>query len=135
GEPIAVPPQPTTGERGVARAQTVGRDLAPVLRSAVPGEPPPARLTVVASDAVAHVHLRRAEAPWDERDVPVNQQVDVAPGVWDVMVRLGDETISATRVVLNKGERRTVQAVAQITPATATLLPSATAPIAAAAGG
>jgi hypothetical protein len=38
------------------------------------------------------------------------------------MVTLGDETISAVRIVLHRGEHRTVKAVAQITPATAALL-------------
>jgi hypothetical protein len=111
----------TTGERGIARAETSSQQINRAF-----GAPPglsPAVLIVAAADVVARVRLRRAEAPWDEIEEAPNTPVQLKPGPWDVMVMVGDEMISATRVVLYQGERRTVQAVAQITPATAALLP------------
>jgi uncharacterized caspase-like protein len=115
--------EPVTGERGIAPAQSVVRDEPARLTRGIRSVVAKATLHVVAADAVARIHLRRAEAPWEELDKEANTAIDLEPGVWDVMVKLGDETISATRVVLDRGEERTVQAVAQITPATAALLP------------
>lgn len=113
------PAQPTTGERGIARAVTVTQQAGFVHRFMDQR----ATLTVVATDAGARVRLQRAESPWDELEEQPNTPISLESGVWNVMVVLGDQTISATRVVLSAGEKRTTRAVAQITPATAALLP------------
>lgn len=119
------PSQPTTGERGIAQAVTVAQGSLKVafitpLESKTEGL---ATLTVVATDPGARVRLQRAEPPWEEREEAPNTRIFVEPGVWNVMVVLGDQTISATQVVLSDREDRRVRAVAQITPATAAMLP------------
>lgn len=116
------PLQPTTGERGIAQALTVTRGPSEGLFGPVEK----ATLIVTATDPGARVHLQRAEPPWEELDDAPNTKISVDPGVWNVTVLLGDQIISATRVVLSQAEVRTVRAVAQITPATAALLPRTT---------
>jgi hypothetical protein len=125
----AAAPAVTTGERGIARAE-IARSAAPArrpLRRSGGGTgvaPTTATLRVEASDIQAHVRLRLSRHPFTliERAQP-NMDLTVAPGAWDVQVMLGDEVISAARVLLAGGERGVVTAVAQITPALASLLP------------
>jgi hypothetical protein len=116
-----MPLPPTTNERGIGSANTIKQEAAPSSRGLLYMSP--AVLTVLAADALARARVRRAEAPWDEYDRKVNTPIKLDAGTWDVMISLGDEVISATRIILNQGELRTVQAVAQITPATAAILP------------
>ena len=112
----------TTGERGIARAETEEVCSGGPVR----GQPgaPSATLHVKTADALARLRLRRAEYPWTivENQSP-NVDFAIDDGVWDLEVLLGDQTIGATRMVLTDGERRVVSAVAQITPATAAVLP------------
>lgn len=113
-------PAVTTGERGIARAK-IARNAAPAGAVVAPTT---ATLRVEASDLQAHVRLRLSQHPFTliKRAQP-NQNLTVAPGAWDVQVMLGDEVISAARVLLAAGECGVVTAVAQITPALASLLP------------
>jgi hypothetical protein len=82
-----------------------------------------ATLRVRSADSAARVRLRRAQAPWDEREATTDVAISIESGVWDVKVGFGDYTSSATRVVLGPGEMREIEAMAQITPTTAALLP------------
>lgn len=112
---------PTTGERGIARAQTVEQSVAPPTLGFAPSVSK-ATLIVRAADPEAHVRLARAEPPWTELVERPNRSLRIDPGVWDAMIVIGDEIIGATRVLLRNGETREVAAPPQITPATASIL-------------
>jgi hypothetical protein len=106
---------PTTTELGIAPLETRHRSGGPLTGVA--------RLTVGARDPGLTVHLIRIAAPWEQVHAAPNEPLGVAPGPWEVLLRLGPDTVAATRIVLGDGEERTVAAVAQITPVTAALLP------------
>lgn len=109
----------TTDDRGITELVTSVRRED---RAATAGKMTCVR--VQADDSAACVFLRRAEHPWTVRErEPTNTDIEVEPGTWDVQTRIGDELISATRVVLAPGQTRVVTAVAQISPAVASLLP------------
>lgn len=123
GTATAPEPQPyrvTTDLHGVTGLVTASRSAR---SQGTPGAAA-ARLRVEVADSAAGVRLRRAEHPWTVREhEPANQALELEPGIWDVQTLLGDEVISATRVVLTAGQERVVSSVAQITPSLATLLP------------
>lgn len=130
---MTAPPQaatPTTDSSGRTRAVTIGRQagleaVAPGRRRRTRGgESPPAVASILvrSADEAATVTLTRVDGPWQERVGTANAEIGVEPGAWDIRVWLGAEVTSAARVVVAAGERREVEATAQLTPALASLL-------------
>lgn len=121
-------PQPTTGDAGIAPLVETERRVEGPLR----GPHSLSRLArlVVSAEPAMRIRLRRAEHPWTIVDTVPNEEVEIEAGPWDVVVHIGDVGFAADRVLVAKGERRVLTAVAQITPATAALLPPERAPVA-----
>ena len=65
-----------------------------------------ARLTVHVKDRAAQILLRPVGGLEVPREATPGEVVTLPAGAWDVMVRLGTETIGATRVLLAAGESR-----------------------------
>lgn len=80
------------------------------------------KLKVETVDLGAKIVLRRVDGERREIIARPGESTVVAAGVWDVLVKLGTETTSTARVVLTKGEHRTIVASPQITPALANIL-------------
>jgi len=114
-----LPYMPTTGPEGTSTfVQTRTAPGAPK------GDGNRAILHVRAADGPVRVRLRRVEYPWTELpSLAPNEDMQLAAGTWEVRTMLGDEVISAARVLLASGERRIVSSVAQISPLVAMLLP------------